>query len=46
MKPSNAIIGNVKQVHIIEREKCIKCGACLEACKRNGILKVPRSHAA
>jgi len=44
--PSNAIVGNVKQVHFVERDKCIKCGACIEACRRNGILKVPRSHAA
>jgi len=28
------------------RRSAFKCGACVEACKRNGILKVPRSHAA
>jgi ferredoxin len=42
----NAIVGNVKEVHFIDKEKCIKCGAYVEACKRDGILKVPRSHAA
>ncbi len=42
----SGIVGNVKEVHFIEKEKCIKCGACVEACKRDAILKVPRSSAA
>jgi len=28
------------------KAKCIKCGACIEACKRDAVKKVPRSYAA
>ena len=28
--PADAIIGKVKEVHMINPEKCLKCGACME----------------
>ncbi len=30
--PADAIIGEAKEVHIIDQEICIKCGACQEVC--------------
>ena len=30
--PVNAIEGKIKEVYKIDSEKCIKCGACIEAC--------------
>ncbi len=30
--PVAAITGGKNQIHIIEQEKCIKCGTCFEAC--------------
>jgi len=37
--PTDAIIGEVKQPHEILLDKCIKCGACLDACKKfNAII--------
>jgi len=35
--PVDAISGEVRQVHVIDGEKCIKCGACLAACKFDAI---------
>jgi NADP-reducing hydrogenase subunit HndC len=37
--PANAISGERKQPHVIDRNLCIKCGACVEACKFNAIIK-------
>ncbi len=37
--PVNAILGTVKQPHIIDTSKCIKCGACMDGCKFNAIYK-------
>ena len=31
--PANAITGEKKKTHVIDQTKCIKCGACFEACK-------------
>ncbi len=31
--PSDAIEGEKKQVHVIDQEKCIKCGICFDVCK-------------
>ena len=37
--PAGAIIGKVKEVHIIDNSKCVKCGACIEKCKFGAIVK-------
>ena len=37
--PVNAIGGTVKQPHVIDTQKCIKCGACMEKCKFQAIVK-------
>jgi NAD-dependent dihydropyrimidine dehydrogenase PreA subunit len=36
--PQDAITGEKQQVHVLDQEKCIKCGACFEACKFDAIL--------
>jgi NADH:ubiquinone oxidoreductase subunit F (NADH-binding)/(2Fe-2S) ferredoxin/Pyruvate/2-oxoacid:ferredoxin oxidoreductase delta subunit len=35
--PVNAIFGEKKKLHIINREICIKCGICMEKCKFDAI---------
>ncbi len=37
--PVNCISGNRKERHLIDQTKCIKCGACEDACKFNAIIK-------
>ena len=37
--PVGAISGEVKKPHSIDLEKCIKCGACIDQCKFNAIVK-------
>ena len=37
--PVGAISGTVKQPHVIDKNKCIKCGACMEKCKFAAISK-------
>ena len=37
--PAGAISGTVKQPHVIDPAKCIKCGACMEKCKFGAIYK-------
>jgi NADH-quinone oxidoreductase subunit F len=37
--PVGAITGKVKELHIIDQEKCIKCGKCEESCKFAAILR-------
>ena len=37
--PVNAISGTVKQPHVIDTAKCIKCGACIDSCKFKAIYK-------
>lgn len=37
--PANAISGELKQVHTIDVNKCIKCGACLARCNKKAIIK-------
>ena len=36
--PPNAITGKKKEAHVIDKAKCIKCGACIEKCKFDAIL--------
>ena len=38
--PTKAAAGEKKKVHVINRETCIKCGACYDACKFDAILIV------
>ena len=37
--PVNAITGKVKEVHVIDQTKCIKCGACIDNCAFKAIVK-------
>ena len=37
--PVGAITGTVKQPHVIDTSKCIKCGACMEKCRFGAIVK-------
>jgi Fe-S-cluster-containing hydrogenase component 2 len=38
--PTGAISGEKKQVHHIDPELCIKCGACATACRLHAIQGV------
>jgi len=38
--PSDAIVGGKNQIHVIQQEKCTKCGTCFEVCPpRFGAVK-------
>lgn len=37
--PTNAISGQIKSKFVIDNSKCIKCGACLDSCKFNAIVR-------
>ena len=37
--PVGAISGAVKQPHVIDQAKCIKCGACIDSCPFKAIVK-------
>lgn len=37
--PVNCISGEVKKLHEIDQNECIKCGACMEKCPFNAIIK-------
>ncbi|APG25838.1 NADH-ubiquinone oxidoreductase-F iron-sulfur binding region domain-containing protein [Syntrophotalea acetylenica] len=37
--PVNCISGKPKEVHVIDQSACIKCGACLDKCKFDAIIK-------
>ena len=37
--PVGAISGTVKQPHVIDQAKCIKCGACIDSCPFKAIIK-------
>ncbi len=36
--PEKAITGEKKKTHILDRQKCIKCGICYDICKFNAII--------
>ena len=37
--PVGAITGTVKNPHVIDTSKCIKCGVCISSCKFGAIIK-------
>jgi NADH:ubiquinone oxidoreductase subunit F (NADH-binding) len=37
--PVGAITGKVKEIHVIDQDKCIKCGACMDACSFHAIIR-------
>ncbi|MBR4957009.1 MAG: NADH-quinone oxidoreductase subunit NuoF [Lentisphaeria bacterium] len=37
--PVGAISGELKQLHVIDAAKCIKCGACIDGCPKKAIVK-------
>ena len=37
--PVDAITGNAKEMHVIDQDKCIKCGKCMDHCKFDAIIK-------
>lgn len=38
--PTQAITGEVKQVHVIDQDSCIKCGQCYDVCRFDAVEKV------
>ncbi|GAB6154132.1 NADH-quinone oxidoreductase subunit NuoF [Desulfosporosinus burensis] len=36
--PGNCITGSLKKRHIIDQERCLKCGACMEQCRVIGAI--------
>lgn len=36
--PVGAITGERKEIHIIDKSLCIKCGACMDRCKFNAVI--------
>ncbi len=36
--PVDAIAGSVKEPHVIDTEKCVKCGTCVEKCRFKAIV--------
>ena len=40
MCPVGAITGTVKEPHVIDTTKCIKCGACKEGCNFGAVQEV------
>lgn len=37
--PAGCITGSVRERHIIDDERCLKCGACLEKCRFGAIIR-------
>ena len=37
--PTEAIIGEKKELHTIEQDKCIKCGKCFTVCRFDAVVK-------
>ncbi len=38
--PVGAITGQAKHLHVIDQDKCVRCGLCFEKCKFDAIVKV------
>ncbi len=38
--PVSCIDGKARQVHVIDQERCIKCGECFNVCKFDAVLKI------
>jgi Na+-translocating ferredoxin:NAD+ oxidoreductase RNF subunit RnfB len=36
--PVNAIVGKVREAHVIEEDKCTKCGICKSVCKFDAVV--------
>lgn len=36
--PTEAITGDKKQPHVIDQDKCIRCGLCMNVCRPNAII--------
>jgi len=36
--PVDAIEGDIKTVHLIDEDKCIKCGACMDVCRLKAVV--------
>lgn len=37
--PANCITGSVKERHVIDEERCLKCGACLDSCRFGAVTR-------
>jgi len=37
--PTGAIYGEKKQPHVVDADRCIRCGACFDVCKFKSVLK-------
>ncbi|MDR0784659.1 MAG: NADH-quinone oxidoreductase subunit NuoF [Treponema sp.] len=37
--PASCIAGSIKQLHVIDQSKCLKCGECFKNCKFKAIVK-------
>ena len=37
--PTEAITGERKEIHIVDQDKCIKCGKCFTVCRFDAVLK-------
>jgi NADH-quinone oxidoreductase subunit F len=37
--PTEAITGERKEIHVVDQDKCIKCGKCFTVCRFDAVLK-------
>lgn len=37
--PANCITGSVKEPHVIDEERCLKCGVCMDKCRLGAIIR-------